>query len=298
MSVNLENQIWMDGVFITLKLSNPALQASIYTVCDMLDDLKRVEALERVLDRSPIVEVKKIDERDPPRNPSSGFSEVLTRLVKERRRDYGVLVQSTSGGRIPFTTMMELRRMGRLGPVGKRDSGYSWISLTLNRKLLKDYDINEFRKLFLEVCTAVEAFYGGSAEDNIMCVQREIFMAKAAKNPLERKKNPDFDQEIWDVYWLNYFGAGYVQFWGQDKIDRLAEQYDVTRFVNGAVCVQTTPKPVFADPNAKGITDYPWKRHMYDVLGWNTFMHETQKQGKPGQYVPTLDDHRRILKQK
>ena len=102
-------------------------------------------------------------------------------------------------------------------------------------------------------------------------------------------------QKIKIVYWLNYFGPGYVNFWGQDKTRALEGAYEVIRDENGGICVQTTDAPVFADDNIRKITDYEFKKAMYDILGHNTFIHETHRQGAAGQYVPTLEDHRRII---
>jgi len=292
--INLE-EIVLDNVVITFKLPYPSLTGDVWTVCDMLD-LEKVEAMERVLDASPIVKAKKIDDKDPPRNRATSFSGVLTHFVNSRKRDYETLIQSTSGGRIPFETMFQLRRAGRLGPVGKRDCGYSCISLTFNKKEeFAEYDICEFKSLFNNICLAVDAFYGRAGEHSMVYVQREVFMAKAAEHPLLRRSVPDFNRELWDVYWLNYFGNEYVRFWGEEKVLALSREYELTRFDKGGICVQTTPEPVFADDSVKGIKDYAFKKHMYEILGYNTFMHETQQSGKPGQYVPTLDDQRRFL---
>ena len=287
-------EIVINHVYIGEFCEHPVFEASIWTVCDMLD-LEKVEAMEHVLDASPIVKAKKIDDRDPPRNRATSFSGVLSHFVSSRKRDYGTLIQSTSGGRIPFETMFQLRHDGRLGPVGKRDCGYSWICLTLNKKEgFTEYDISEFKSLFNNTCLAVDAFYGHVADHSI-CVQRNVFMAKAVEHPLLRKKVPDFNRELWDVYWLNYFGNEYVRFWGEEKVLALAREYELTRFDKGGICVQTTPEPVFADDSVKGIKDYTFKKHMYEILGYNTFMHETQQSGEPGQYVPTMDDQRRLL---
>lgn len=288
-------EIVIDRVYIGEFREHPVLEASIWTVCDMLD-LKKVGAMERALDLSPIVKAKKIDDRDPPRNRATSFSGVLTHFVSSRKRDYGTLIQSTSGGRIPFETMFQLRHAGRLGPVGKRDCGYSWISLTFNKKEeFTEYDICEFKFLFNNICLAVDAFYGRAGEHSMVYVQREVFMAKAAEHPLLRRRVPDLNRELWDVYWLNYFGNEYVRFWGEKKVSALARGYELTRFDKGGICVQTTPEPIFADDSVKGIKDYAFKKHMYEILGYNTFMHETQQSGEPGQYVPTLDDQRRFL---
>ena len=289
------NEVVIDGVVIAARLAHPELTAHVCTACDMLD-VAKVAALERALDDSPIADVKKIDRRDPPRAPASQFSGVLTGFVQDRKRSSYAWMQSSSGGRLRFEAQVDLQHRGRVGPPGKRDAGYSSISFSLARKSLSAEDVLEFRKLFMSVCCAVEAFYGRAAEYSLMYFQREVFMANAVPHPLLRKTVPDFDREIWDVYWLNYFGPGYVKFWGQEKVKALGQGYDVTCLDNDAICVQTTPEPVFADPKAKGIRDYPWKQHFYEVLGENTFMHETHKQGEPGQYVPTLEDHRRFLK--
>jgi len=129
-----------------------------------------------------------------------------------------------------------------------------------------------------------------------MYIQRNDFMDRAAASIFNRRGYPNFNRELPDVYWLNYFGPAYVDFWGDKKIDALKKKYEVICSDKGGVFVQTTPQLAVADESVTGVKDYQFKKHFYKVLGEDTFMHETQMPGQPGQYVPTLEDHRDILR--
>ena len=212
----------------------------------------------------------------------------------EKSNNYAIVLQSTSGGKYPFETMFQLRSKARLGPDGCKDSGYSFISITMNRKELNSNDIEEFKKLFINLCVSVNAFYGYCSEYS-MVTQRSIYLAKCAENIFDRKNQPDFGVEISDIYWLNYFGPGYVDFWGKDKITALENAYNVTHDANGGIVVQTTEEPVFADDTVDNISGYEFKQPMYEILGHNTFMHETHQPGKRGENVPTLEQMRSLV---
>lgn len=293
---NNNNEINIDGLYIGAWEDYPILTADIFTLCNMRN-YDRVRQLEQILDGSPIAQVKRLGDGEPLRQRAKCFTGDLTPYLEKREGNpFGVHIMSTSGGRInSFQTSFDLYSKGRRGAIGgKRDGGYSDIGLSLYRKELNETDVEQFKELVLDFAIATDAFYGRCFEWS-MSTQREVFMAKAVDNVRSRKMVPDFDCELWDVYWLNYFGPGYVQFWGVEKIHALSQAYDVDRFDNGAICVQTTPQPTFVNHDAKSIKDYPWKQPFYDILGHNTFMHETHVQGKPGQYVPTLESQRKLL---
>ena len=288
-------QIVMDGVFIGSYLPYAYLSGTFWTVRNMCD-LEVTKKIKEILDNSPIAAVKKTTNAGSIKIRTTEFAGALTPIVENRiNHPLGVWAEATSGGRYCFYLMMDLDKMGRRGAAEGPDVGYSWVNISLSRKKLTEYEIFEFKELFTNLIPAINPFYACAVEHSIF-TQRNVFMAKAVEHPVFRKTIPDYSREIWDVYWLNYFGPAYVDHWGQDKIAALGKKYEVTGFGNGGVCVQTTPEPVLADPEAKGITDYEFKKHFYEVLGYDTFMHETHKPGRPGQYVPILEEHRRRLK--
>ena len=289
MSRKRQQSMIVNGQAIILYDPYVHLDASLYTAVDMRD-LSRIKTLEKILDVSPIAKVAKIGLVEPLKNRAHKFSEKMSPLLKEQSNNtLPALILSTSGEKTPFTTMLNLDFFGPFIPLDGRDRGYSFINFGLTRKHITKEDTNEFRKLFIEIANAIDAFYGESTEHS-MIVQRQIQISR------QRNLSCNFDCEIGDVYWLNYFGPGYVEFWGEQKINHLSEKYQVKHFSNDAICVQTATDPQYADDTATSITDYPWKKHFYEVLGYDTFMHEAQKQGKQGQHVPTLDAHRQILR--
>jgi hypothetical protein len=162
--------------------------------------------------------------------------------------------------------------------------------------LISPKAIAEFRRLTIELAAVVEAFYCVCGEVTVMSQGSQF--SEIVRQPRLKGKHgsADLERELPDVYWTNYFGPGYVKFWGKDKMNALATKYEVEWLDSGATCVQTTPEPMSADLDAKGITDYPWKRHFYMVLGYDTFVHERQNQGQPGQYVPMFEEHRKMLR--
>ena len=288
-------EIWIKTQPTGVGSSYPKLSASVCTMIDMRDRAS-LETIERILDDSPIADIARIDSKEPIRHHVSQFSGNMTLFLEKQKQERAVSIMSTSGVRTPFTTRFELMHFGPCISVSGRDSGYSKLNFDLSRKNLSDDDIENFKKLFIKIANATDAFYGACTEDSIH-TQYHIFLIEAswqAGGPQSRMV--DFEIEIRDVYWLNYFGAGYVEFWGREKVDALAKAYHAEHFDNGGAFIQATKKPVFADFSAEGITVYDWKQAFYDILGRDTFMYETQKKGLPGQYVPTLECHRSIIR--
>lgn len=272
------------------------LEAAIYSVCDMYNT-ERLGVIERILDDSPIAAVSSIIECSRVRRRDSKFAGNLCAVARESKNPTYATIDTTSGGRMAFSTIFDLRHEGRIGPPNGWDRGYSWINVSLARKKLTTQDISEFKDLFVKLAVAADAFYAESLE-NTMQVQRDRFLVESAKNIFSVRRLPDFSRDLYDICWLNYFGPVYVKHWGRKKVNALAQGYNVKHFSNGAICVQTTPEPPIADDSVTGIKDYDWKRLFYKVLGQDTFMNEIQKQGAPGQYVPHLEDHRRIHKRR
>ena len=284
----------VDDIFITYDSLNPIFEMSIYTLCDM-HDVKNIYKLEQVLDKSAVVKVSKIQERIPPRTKADRFENILTEIVVNSSFSK-VLVGSTSGGKYPFETMLSLNKKERVGPNGGRDCGYSNISIYMSKKDIEegDSDILEFKKLFTDLCLKLNAFTGYCTEHS-MLAQGSIYLALSVKNACNRKTSPNYDLELNDIFWLNYYGPGYVVFWGKDKIIALKKEYNCTHDANGGIVIQTTEKPMFADDSIDKISDYGFKQSMYEILGHNTFMHETHQPGKRGENVPTLECMRNLV---
>jgi hypothetical protein len=99
---------------------------------------------------------------------------------------------------------------------------------------------------------------------------------------------PDFERELPDVYWLNFFGPAYLARWGK-RLDGLGVRRDT---VAGGLIVWATDEPP-AVSEVTAIADYPFKAAFYAALGRDTFTSEAQQPGAKGEHVPMFDAHRR-----
>ena len=284
----------VDNVFIAFDYLNPVMEMKVFTLCDM-HDLDNISILEQILDNSSIVSASKIQERIPPRTKADKFKGALAEIAKNSRYSE-ITISSTSDGKYPFETTLYLLEKRRLGPEDGHDVGYSRLFISMHKKetTKSDNDIIEFKKLFFDLCSGLKAFTGFCTEHSFL-TQSSLYYALAVDNVRNRKKQPNFDYELGDVLWLNYFGPGYVEFWGKDKIKALERSYYVTRDVNNGIGVQTAEEPTFADINVDRISDYIFKQPMYEILGHNTFMHETSQPGERGENVPTLENMRNLI---
>jgi hypothetical protein len=253
------------------------------------------------MDSLSIVSVAKIDVRDPMRYKTNKFEGALVKFFHENEDEESVYIMAFSKNG-DFSASFDLHSYkdwplydgyGRIVSMGIK---YCTVALRLDRNELISEEIKEFKKIFLDLARSINAFYG-RVSDFSMCVHHNMLL-EAAEDVNDtlgiNRKGVNFECGIRDIYWLNYFGPGYKEFWGKEKIEKLLKGYsDVIIFKDGAFCVQTMPNPVKADLSIKRTIDYPWKKHFYEVLGYNTFVHETQIRGEKGQYVPILDVHRK-----
>ena len=272
------------------------LTASFYTVADMYN-FERLSRIEEILDLSSMAWVKKIDVRDPLRNSVEKFAGGFTGCLKRHdfKRWLWILAQSGRERKNRFSMQLILKPYGK-NQSRQADLGFSDIFYDLTRPEMSADDLRDFQELFGEVANALDAFYARAGETS-MITQRNDLLLKAP-GQLGIRKFPVFDLELPDVYWLNYFGPGYRYHWGQAKIEQLRERYGLTEFDNQAFCVRTTPEPMAADPEVTHLRGYGFKQAMYEALGVSTFMHEGQVLGRPGEYVPTLEDHRLLLRRR
>jgi hypothetical protein len=279
------------------------LSAHIFTT-DHLLTVETLEKLEKILDDSGVAKIKRIGANDPPRKKVENFRGELVELLLKNidPEEPRLYLNATNGGRNNvFWFICTIRTKAEAYHYNEKGNkyylpdfcDYSDIALLLRCKNLTSEELYKFQKLLLEVARAINAFYGRCVDSSMLIQRNRLF--DGDRFCLDTRRSQALpDREIQDVYWLNYFGPGYIEFWGEDKVNELVKGYEeVNQFADGAICIQTTPLPTKADPAITGIKDYPWKRHFYEVLGYNTFMHETYEGGAPGQYVPTLDVHRK-----
>jgi hypothetical protein len=142
------------------------------------------------------------------------------------------------------------------------------------------------------IADSMSAFHGYSVL-NLIDIQRVRFLKKNAVTWLGRlggvgRVLADQEREVRDVYWWNYFGPSFVERWA-GRLDALGVKR--VRTPAGGVVIWATDSPFVYDPKVKKLGDYSWKRPFYDALGGDVFMYEGQKQRKPGEVVPSWDEH-------
>src|SRR3989442_9058687 len=142
--------------------------------------------------------------------------------------------------------------------------------------------LDEIADLLRRVAEATGAFYGRAALGAIYD-QHNLLFERAGRPPT------DYECELPDVYWLNYLGPGYVQYFG-DRLAALGVRRESTR--TGGVLIWATETP-FVLESVGSVADYAWKRTFYDALGRETFRSETERQGIQGERVRTLAAHLR-----
>jgi hypothetical protein len=98
------------------------------------------------------------------------------------------------------------------------------------------------------------------------------------------------DRVVSDVYWVNYFGPGYVERWGLERLMAIGVRSVVRP--SGAVAIWATEMPPLVDATCLRLADYPFKASFYEALGRRTFTFESMDLPEPGEVVPTLHDHR------
>lgn len=100
------------------------------------------------------------------------------------------------------------------------------------------------------------------------------------------------DRMVSDVYWVNYFGPGYVERWGLERLQVMGVRNAVRPA--GAVAIWATEMPPPVDATCRLLGDYPFKESFYEALGRRTFTLESMDRPEPGEVVPTLHEHRRL----
>lgn len=146
-----------------------------------------------------------------------------------------------------------------------------------------------------DLFVALDAFYG-RIDTGAMRRRRLELRSQAADRGemwIPRWDDPTFviwDRWIEDVWWITLFGPAYVERWGLDRMERLGVAR--RRLANGGIAIWSTALP--PDPqDSDSIAGYPHKRSFYDVLGVDTFIHESLEIPERGVRVPLLREHAR-----
>ena len=288
----------------------------IYTTCDMLCE-RRLTRVERLFDVSGICKVSRIWTRSGLEKKVSRFEGNLDSLRSKRSNqcfgehtaeyshESSLGVHAEGGTEsLSFDAYFFLLPQGvriksyvsrlsswlSLGTSGDCDRGFSTLQLCFGARIITPTVLSAIRNLLIDIAIAADAFHGYCGLQSMNRQLRNL-LQKAERLPL-----PDYNRELPDVYWLNYFGPAFRPFWGEDKIGQLGERYNLTHFGNKGFLVQTTDWPPEPDLSIENLVEYNFKKHFYSVVGQDTFMHESQPYAEAGQFVPVLDAHRHAHK--
>jgi hypothetical protein len=147
--------------------------------------------------------------------------------------------------------------------------------------------------MFVRLAGAFDASYGFAADSRMARQQRgEFSRARQKKQFAPAPPDETSDRHsVRDVYWLNYFGPAYVEFWG-DRVPGLGIRQEATS--NGGLVIWSTETPfVFVDDIAS-FMDYPWKQPFYKALGRDSFVNAGLAAWD--RRVPSREDHLRHLR--
>jgi len=237
----------------------------------------------QVFDEDPDFRLERLSPRDPPRTPVASAAEALGAWQpaardlargwyffgnrrKQPRGRTTIEIDATMPGRVPLTSVRCAYAAG-------------WFA--------RPERVDQLVRHFGHLCEATNAFYGRAAL-GATYDQRNLLLTLA--RGLESSPWPDFERELPDVYWLNFFGPGYLDHW-EAGLNDLGVRRD--RVAGGVIVWAADRPPPVAEVGA--ITDYPFKQAFYAALGQDTFMSERQHRGLPGEHVPTYEAHRRHL---
>jgi hypothetical protein len=234
-------------------------------------------AIGRELDRDPNLRMERFGTNDPPRTPIESAETALRewRPGAKFESGYWWFHLSRKGGPRGRATI----QITTLDPT-KQFYAHSVYPSYLASWFDTSDRLDEIADLLRRLAEATGAFYGRAA---LGAIYDQYNLRLDHLPPL------DDECEIPDVYWLNYFGPGYVEFFGA-RLERIGVRR--TRTKTGGVLVWATETP-FVLERVSSISEYAFKQPFYEALGRDTFRSETQHRGEPGERVPTFEVHRR-----
>jgi hypothetical protein len=252
------------------------LYANVLSLADLRSS-SALAAIGRELDRDPNLSMRRFGTNDPPRTPIDSAEAALRDwrpAAKDERGHWWFFLSRRDEPRgrasIIITTLDPTKAL-YAHSVGATYRA-SWFGRPERQE--------EIAGLLRRLAEATGAFYGEAAlgavydQHNLM---------------LYRLPPPDYEREIPDVYWLNYFGPGYVEFFGA-RLEHVGVRR--VRTENGGLLVWATETPFVLERGSR-VVDYGFKQPFYEALGRDAFRSEDQLRGAPGEHVPTFDVHRR-----
>jgi hypothetical protein len=262
-------------------------QDKIHMTLFTLADLRRPDALGAlgaVLDGHPLLRPQRLDTRDPARREVDSAADALVADAPRLDPAKPHWWFFTRTGTPRLTGTLEVARGDSVS-----DLTITWPSAWFDRRERLD----AIAQVFIALGGVLGALYGRAGLAT-MFRQRNDSLNRTRREPgrFSARLQADLARELPDVYWLNYFGPGFVEHWGE-RLDTLGVRRDHTPA--GAVVIWATETPFVHDASVHAISDYAFKRPFYEALGFDTFMSETQRRGEPGEHVPALDVHRRLV---
>ena len=248
----------------------------VQTVADLRSS-SALGAIGRELDRDPNLRMQRFGTGDPPRTPIESAEAALRSwrpAAKDERGHWWFFLsrrdEPRGRGSIIITTLDPTKAL-YAHSVGATYSA-SWFD--------NSDRLDEIAGLLRRFAEATRAFYGRAALGAIYD-QHNV--------RLDHLPPLGYEREIPDVYWLNYFGPGYIELFGA-RLERIGVRR--VRTENGGLLVWATETPFVLDRDSR-VADYGFKQPFYEAIGRDAFRSEDQLRGAAGEHVPTFDVHRR-----
>jgi hypothetical protein len=253
-------------------------------------DLRRPDALAavgRAFDSEPSLRPELIDIREPLRNKigsvegyfsNSGMHIETEDYLLGRRQ-----IPRLSGGlSAPSYRDDDLKESPHRLYEFSDDGDEEWLRDTANLEVLA--------RLFVRLAGAFQGSYGFVADAQMARQQRGEFSRTRQKRqfaPAPPDETSD-RHSVRDIYWLNYFGPAYVEFWGK-RVEGLGIRKEST--TNGGVVIWATDTPFVYEDGLVSFMDYSWKKPWYDALGRDAFV--STGPAAWDRRVPSREDHLR-----
>jgi hypothetical protein len=171
------------------------------------------------------------------------------------------------------------------------------IEVSIPIAALDSAGISAFAEWASGLFDALGVFHGFVTTTDMQAQRKTLIREAVARGEMAPPRFDDpmytiLDRMVSDVYWVNYFGPGYVERWGLERLQAIGVRSDVRS--TGAVAIWATEMPPMVDSTARRLADYSFKAPFYEALGRRTFTLETLDLPERGEVVPTLDEHRRL----
>ena len=252
------------------------LLADVISVADLRSSTA-LGAIGRELDRDADLRMLRFGTNDPPRTPIASAEAALREWrpgPNDERRRFHLSRKEVPHGRaaVDLTTLDPTKALYEHSVSASYLA--SWFSTPERRDQLAAW--------LIRLAVATRAFYGRAALGSIYD-QHNLELDRAGAPP------PDYAREIPDIYWLNFFGPGYVEFFGT-RLEGLGVRRE--RTPGGGILLWATETP-FVYEQGRAVAEYEFKRPFYEALGRDTFRSAAQRRGATGEHVPTHAAHKR-----